>query len=115
MISNGRNYPERTKSAEQLLEDLKKFRDISVYVDPDKRLKFLKNITPESFFRLTSYINARMRNMDPSKGENLSEKGGSMPGLGAPPPDQKKGSFIAGADVITSTSIAHMTPSRISF
>lgn len=77
MIDTGRNYAERQVDAQQLVEDFANFRNIDQYNDSEKRLRFLKAVSPEMFLDMARHINARMRHMDPSLRENADEEGGA--------------------------------------
>lgn len=100
MIETGRNITERQADAQLLIEDFISFRDIEQYSDPEKRLRFLKSISPEAFLDLARHVNARMRHMDPSLQPNAHEGGATLPLLGTPPPSEKKESFLTGAQTI---------------
>ena len=98
--SSSRDYEQRSIDATKLIEDFSDFRDIEKYADPEKRLRFLKSVDPENFFKLAQHVNARMRSFEPSEGKNLDDEGASLPLLGTPETSEKREAFISGAQAI---------------
>ncbi len=96
----GRDIEQRITDATTLIEDFSGFRDIEKYSDSEKRLRFLKSVSPENFFKLAQHINARMRGFEPNEGRNLDDEGADLRMLGTPAPSEKRDAFYAGAEAI---------------
>ncbi len=103
-ISKSSTNPEelalRKESSRQLVHDL--LGDSGeLFDDPQTRLDFLADQSPEKFYEIAQYINRSMRGMTPAEMRNQAQdKGGFLQSFHTPTHEHKLDAFYKGFEVI---------------